>query len=154
MLRDSVPIQSLLKANLQSFYMLNLGPRSSSPDAVPYLLPVSLQGQTPDACSQTQLYHEIKIMFASMLMRVAVKPWMQCLTTRKLHKVFYDAIYKYSHKKLLRLLDFGCFALIFKKFVETGALDEMLAQDPTLLPNFELHRERARELVRDHCPAS
>lgn len=96
-----------------------------------------------------QMYHEVKILFASILMRNPIKSCMQSLTTRKIYDLFYEVIYKYSHKKLSKLMKVGCFRLVFQKFTATGALEEMLSLDPTLTANLDVYRERSERLIQE-----
>lgn len=51
---------------------------------------------------------------------------------RKRHKEFYDCLYKYSHKKLKKLMKDECLVFLFRHFVSNGDYQRFKAEDDTL----------------------
>jgi hypothetical protein len=51
---------------------------------------------------------------------------------RRRHKEFYDCLYKYSHKKLKKLLKDDCLVYLFRHFVSSGDYERFRSEDETL----------------------
>ena len=94
-----------------------------------------------------QLYHEIKILLSCMTTRVCMNKFLQTKSIRTISTLFYDTIYKYSHKKMKKLIKLGCFRLLFFYFTQNGALDEMCERDKTLSKNAIYFKESAKILL-------
>lgn len=54
---------------------------------------------------------------------------------------FYNCLYKYSHKKLLKLFQSSVLHFMFRKFFEEGPFDGLLKHDSTLQRNPEAYKE-------------
>mmetsp|Transcript_41998 Transcript_41998/g.48656 ORF Transcript_41998/g.48656 Transcript_41998/m.48656 type:complete len:91 (+) Transcript_41998:668-940(+) len=66
---------------------------------------------------------------------------------------FYSCLYKYSHKKLLKLFQSKVLHFMFRKFIEEGPLEELLTDDSTLQRNPDVYRKASQnflDLFREH----
>jgi len=61
-----------------------------------------------------------------------VKLYLKNQKRRWQQKLIYDCLYKYSHKKLDKLLNSEFFSFLFKEYVNSGAFERMLNSDETL----------------------
>jgi len=55
--------------------------------------------------------------------------------------LMYDCLYKYSHKKLDKILHCIFFSFLFRDYVETGGFQKMIDSDETLNKNKEAYKE-------------
>lgn len=70
-----------------------------------------------------------------------IKPYLKNQTRRLSNKLLYECLYKYSHKKLEKILSCEFFSFLFKDYVDTGAFQNMIDQDDTLRRNKEAYQE-------------
>ena len=61
---------------------------------------------------------------------------------------FYNCLYKYSHKKLLKLFQSEVLHFMFRKFFEEGAFDGLLLHDSTLKRNPEVYRDTSKYFLQ------
>ena len=101
-----------------------------------------------EAKQDVQLYHEIKILLACMVIRTYMSKFLHIKCIRTISTMFYDTIYKYSHKKMKKLIKLGCFRLLFTDFIQNGALDKMYENDKTLSRNVTYFKESAKILLK------
>jgi hypothetical protein len=67
---------------------------------------------------------------------------------------FYSCLYKYSHKKLLKLFHSNTLHFMFRKFFEDGIFDDLLINDATLKRNPEVYKnasENFLNLFKQNC---
>lgn len=67
---------------------------------------------------------------------------------KKVYNIYYDVIYKYSHKKLFKIMEQPSFRAIFTHFVESGTLDALLENDKTMKINMDVYKARTNEILR------
>lgn len=82
-----------------------------------------------------------------LIARVPSKAYKTAPDIKKQYFAYYDTIYKYSHRKLRKLIKMDSFKLIFNHFVKSGAFDEMLFKDATMAANKEKYTEVAEKLL-------
>lgn len=73
---------------------------------------------------------------------------------RAKYQNFYNCLYKYSHKKLMKLFDSKVLHFMFRKFFEEGPFEYLLENDDTLKRNPEIYRKASihfLELFRNNC---
>lgn len=63
-------------------------------------------------------------------------------------KLIYNCLYKYSHKKLERLLTCETFGFLFKTYVQTEAFQFMMEQDETLKKNKDAYQQACNYFVK------
>lgn len=91
--------------------------------------------------------YELKMLLTSMLLRNTAKKYIMTRMVKTQYSCYYDVVYKYSHKKMMRLLKLASFKLLFQHFVNSGGLDKMLAEDETLNANCDLYKEKANAII-------
>lgn len=67
---------------------------------------------------------------------------------------FYSCLYKYSHKKLLKLFQSSVLHFMFRKFFEEGPFEDLLVNDSTLQRNPEVYSKASENflnLFKQHC---
>lgn len=67
---------------------------------------------------------------------------------------FYSCLYKYSHKKLLKLFQSKVLYFMFRKFFEEGPFDDLLVNDATLQRNPEVYQKASDNFInlfKQHC---
>lgn len=74
----------------------------------------------------------LKVYLSLIVIPELIKPYLKNQKRRCQHKLIYDWLYKYSHKKLDKLLESEFFSYIFKEYVNWGAFGEMVSSDETL----------------------
>ena len=82
-----------------------------------------------------------------MAIRNVSKKMLSCKIVMKVYNVYYDVLYKYSHKKFYKLIDQQWFKIIFKEFAESGNLHTILASDKTLCANVDSYKGRLEEII-------
>ncbi|CAI2368999.1 unnamed protein product [Moneuplotes crassus] len=82
-----------------------------------------------------------KIYLCLLIIPEVIKPYLKNQKRRCQHKLIYDCLYKYSHKKLDKLLQSEFFSFLFKQYVDSGDFERMLQQDKTL----EKHRDAYKQ---------
>jgi hypothetical protein len=76
-----------------------------------------------------------------MIIPDMIKPYLKNQKRRCQQKLVYDCLYKYSHKKLQKLLDSKFFTFLFKEYVDSGAFHQMVEADDTLSKHKETYKE-------------
>jgi hypothetical protein len=60
---------------------------------------------------------------------------------------FYNCLYTYSHKKLMKLFKSNELYFMFRKFFEDGPLEELLASDDTLKKNPDVYKKASQHFM-------
>lgn len=92
-------------------------------------------------------YYQLKIMLFCLIARAPAKAYKSTPDIKKQYNSYYDTIYKYSHRKLRKLIEMRSFKLLFQYFVKTGALESMLNKDPTMVANKEKYNEMKHKFL-------
>ena len=58
------------------------------------------------------------------------------------YKKFYDVVYNFSGKRMMKLMKFKPFKMIFKHFKEAGYMERLIAKDPTFSRNKEAYQNQ------------
>lgn len=65
----------------------------------------------------------------------------------KTYDVFYECLYRYSHKRLEAALGIPSVACVFKIFLNGGVFQNLLLNDSTLSKNKEAYEEAKQEFL-------
>lgn len=93
------------------------------------------------------LFYEVKIMLISMLLRKLVKKFMTVRIVKMPFSSYFDVVYKYTHKKMRKLVSQKCFQLLFKKYIDDGGLELMLQTDDTLKSQIDVYKQVAFNII-------
>ena len=83
----------------------------------------------------------LKIYLGLIIIPDMLKPYLKNQKRRCQQKLIYDCLYKYSHKKLEKLLNSEFFSFLFKEYVESGEFKKMLTSDETLRKHHSTYKE-------------
>lgn len=83
----------------------------------------------------------LKIYLWLIIIPELIKPYLKNQKRRCQQKLIYDCLYKYSHKKLDKLLESEFFCFLFQDYVESGAFKEMIESDETLSKHKSTYQE-------------
>lgn len=83
----------------------------------------------------------IKIYMCLIVVPELIKGYLKNQRRRCQYKLIYDCLYKYSHKKLEKLLESEFFCFLFKEYVDSGAFSEMVENDETLRKHKATYQE-------------
>ena len=89
---------------------------------------------------------QVKIIIICMVLRNWTKNILNKFDMKRTFINFYDCIYKYSHRKLGRLINEPSFRITFDHFVNSGELRKMVDADSTLDTKKELILKKAEQL--------
>jgi hypothetical protein len=92
-------------------------------------------------------FYEVKIFFSIMVLRNIVKKNLANKVVKRIYNQYYDVIYKYSHKKLYKLIELRAFQRVFKHFTETGSLEAMMKEDKTMRNNLDAFKQRTANIL-------
>ncbi|CAI2375597.1 unnamed protein product [Moneuplotes crassus] len=93
------------------------------------------------------MYYRVKILLACMVLNIPLRKKFAIPYVKTAFNLFYNCIYKYSKKKLIKLLKFKPFAVIFEQFVSEGQMERMLENDVTFSSNLEAYQENFQNLL-------
>lgn len=85
-------------------------------------------------------------------MGICINPQMMKKTTstpqeRSRFQNFYSCLYKYSHKKLMKLFSSKALYFMFRKFFEDGVFEDLLVNDSTLKRNPEVYKTASENFI-------
>ena len=92
-------------------------------------------------------FYEVKIMFAWILMKIPMKKKFIFPLVKKAYQSYYAVLYNYSMVKIEKLLAVNGFKHIFRYFIESGLMEEMILTDSTLSCNQEGYRKGVWTIV-------
>lgn len=103
-----------------------------------------------DKCTDPKIspLYELRILLASMLLRNIAKKYVMIKMVKRQYSCYYDVVYKYSHKKMSKLLELRSFRMLFQHFTSSGGFEKMLEEDETLKANSDNYREKATEIQK------
>lgn len=93
------------------------------------------------------VFYEIKFLLMSMLLRNVIKKHLAIKMIKTQFTSYFDLIYKYTHRKMNRLVRLTSFQLLFKNFIDDRGLEAMLETDKTLASNADKYRNVATNIV-------
>jgi hypothetical protein len=83
----------------------------------------------------------LKIYLCLIIIPEMIKPYLKNQKRRCQYKLIYDCLYKYSHKKLDKLLESEFFNFLFNEYVDSEAFNEMVKSDDTLSKHQSTYQE-------------
>ena len=87
-------------------------------------------------------------MFACMNLNVPLKRMTRFPFVKSCYDMLYNVLYKYSHHKVIKLIQFSPFGRIFKHFNENGSMKEMFSEDDIFLANPESYLKNLDVLLK------
>lgn len=96
-----------------------------------------------DGLSQDDLVFIVRMLIQPDL----VKKMNKTREQRFLCNNYYDCIYKYSHKRLLKLIKNPTLSHLFEDFIRNGCFEQLVMEDETLKRNPEAYIEAAQNLL-------
>lgn len=99
--------------------------------------------------NQQEIYYlQVKVMVVWMVMRNWTKNILNKFDMKRTFIKFYDCIYKYSQRRLAKLMKVPAFKITFNQFISSGALREMVGKDKSLCKKGELLLKKAGDLQK------
>ena len=89
----------------------------------------------------------VKIYMCLIIVPEMIKGYLKNQRRRCQYKLLYDCLYKYSHKKLEKLLNSEFFSFLFKEYVNSGAFQEMVENDDTLNKHKSTYEEACEYFI-------
>lgn len=89
----------------------------------------------------------IKFMVGLLASQNLAKSHFKSIKERTFFYLFYDLLKKYSHRKLVRLLNNDNFIFVVATLRENGGLDEIIAADPTCNKNPQIYYDAANSFI-------
>ena len=83
----------------------------------------------------------LKIYLGLLIIPDMLKSYLKNQKRRCQQKLIYDCLYKYSHKKLDKILNSEFFSFLFKEYVVSGDFQSMLTSDETLKKHQSTYKE-------------
>ena len=93
-------------------------------------------------------YSDVKLLVACMVMPDVLKVYMKTKIRKATFTIFSNAIYKYSHKNMLKLMEHKTFNIILDQYVRSPDFEEMLKTDETLKRFPDMYREKGNTLIQ------
>lgn len=62
--------------------------------------------------------------------------------------LYYDCVYRYTHKKISKLFSDQVLRFIFEDYISSGMIYKMIETDPTLCKNKEIYQETVKMFMR------
>lgn len=91
---------------------------------------------------------QVKIMIICMVLRNCTKNILNKFDMKRTFLNFYDCIYKYSQRKLARLIKAPAFRRTFNYFINSGELKKMIETDSSLHSKKDLILKKADDIQR------
>lgn len=114
----------------------------SSPSLSVILKPGPLRNSEADS-----LYFQVKLMVASLTVRMIMKKYMGKCKLRKTYTKYYEVISNYSYRRLVALLKVEPFKIVLEQFLKSDDFEEMLLTDESLLTDQENYRWKAQSIL-------
>jgi len=83
----------------------------------------------------------LKIYLCLLVFPEMIKAYLKNQKRRCQQKLIYDCLYKYSHKKLDKLLQSEFFTFLFKDYVKSGSFHKMMNSDETLRKHKDTYQQ-------------
>lgn len=93
-------------------------------------------------------FYMVKVMVASIAVRMVMKKYWGRYEISKVYSKYYNVLSKYSHKKLVILLNVKPFQIIWKDFFISDDFQMMLRNDETLSRNREIFQMKAKNFLK------
>ncbi|CAI2378486.1 unnamed protein product [Moneuplotes crassus] len=91
-------------------------------------------------------FYEIKVTFACILLKIPMKKCFGFPFVKKAYNSIYEVLYNYSVRKLEKLFECQGMVSIFEHFCESGILDRLMKEDPTLSLNPEGYQKGVQRI--------
>ena len=94
------------------------------------------------------LFEDILFTIRMLIQPEITKKTSKTREQRFLMNDYYDCIYKYSHKRLLKLCKNSTFTYLFTKFISLGLFREQVMNDQTLMQNPVAYLEAGEKMLQ------
>lgn len=91
-------------------------------------------------------FYKLKITLACMNLSIPMKKKFSYPFVKTCYSLVYEVLYKYSNKKLMKLINFPAFSKIFEHLHKSGVLEEMIQENQTFKANEDIYRKNIQAL--------
>lgn len=92
-------------------------------------------------------FSEISAFILALIIPSYVKRNFKFTQTYTVYDIFYECLYRYSHKRLENALSIASVACVFQIFLESEVFDDLLEHDSTLSKNREAYEQAKSEFL-------